>query len=391
MSDEAEDLKKQIDARLAEEVRLRDLKEKKSLVEEHRVNIALGKITQAKTEIERAKNTNFKQMSQDQIDEKVKENSDYMESARTALKFINNTFDGKIPSFRNNLIFIGAKTGEGKSTAVANITLPILAERKKSDGKLGRVMVITNEEKSEDVYNRVTCLAKGWHYVNHDQFTDEQRATFNEWIPKWAKDGRLTVVDDNYGGVPGQTTTYEGICGIFDNMIANEVWYDAVIIDYYQNIKESKNEPDLDEWKVQAKVAMALDRYKKLYPAPIYILGQVSPGEKSGEHKKETTPFKYRIEGRKVILNVCTVALEMIADKSNFRTEWVIHKSRFNEFIGTSLYTGYEKGKFVPYNEAFSKAQAEMKERRMQQAAMLANVGKDGKDIKPIDDPKKKA
>lgn len=349
--------------RLAEEAELdkkkKELQSKELLIRDRKASIELERIAQVEKELEIAKNTNFNEMSLEQIEQLRKDNAEYMESARNCMEFINESFRGAIPYFRKNVILIGGKTGEGKSTAVANIVLETMKQKNPSTNKPRRVLVITNEEKSEDVYNRVTCLIKGWHYTNHDQFTEEQKVTFDEYIKMLSSNGRLTVVDDSYNGAFGLTTTIEGIETIFDNLIRDEIYYDAVIIDYYQNVKFSKKNPYLDEYEVQAKLARSLDRYKNVYPAPIVVMAQVNPPD-----KEKKTPFQYRIQGRKVIMTTSTVAIEMVADRENLRTEWVIHKSRFNEAVGKAFYTGYFKGKFVNYDIDFIKKVAKLKEER---------------------------
>ena len=141
-----------------------------------------------------------------------------------------------------------AQSGEGKSTTVANIIASTIRQISPVTGKVCRVLVITNEEKAEDVYNRITCFSHGWAYTEHHAFTDLQINTFENYIPILAK--KITVIDDSFGSKPGcpvsgVTTSIEGIQAIFDNIIANQIHYDAILIDYYQHISTSKKTPEL--------------------------------------------------------------------------------------------------------------------------------------------------
>jgi len=322
-----------------------------------RARSALNKLKQIQendknTEI--AKTINYGQMSMDEIDKVRKENRDYMESARNKMRFMNKDFDNIVPFFRKNLILVAGRTGDGKSTTVANIIRETIRNTHPDTKKLRRVLVITNEERVEDVFNRVTCLIKGWDYRNHDKFTKEQIDEFDKYIVSLSR--MITVIDNNHGGAIGSTATIEGICLIFDNLIQNKEYYDAVIIDYYQNIMQSRDNPGHAPWQVQEALANKLDGYKNVYPSPIVLLAQVNP-----QDAEKKTPFKVRIEGRKSILNVATCCMELIANKEDRVTEWVVHKSRFNGAVGETIRTGYDKGQYVEWNDEFRAKVAEWK------------------------------
>lgn len=340
------------------EKRKKKVQKKELLVRERRADSAIEKIEQSDKDGEIAKTTNYGALSKEDVEAIQKDNIEYMLAARQKMSFINEKFNKAIPYFRKNLILIGGKTGEGKSTTVANIVYETLGKPPKDNpNKKMRVLVLTNEEKREDVYNRVTCLAKGWHYTNHDKFTDEQLAVFTKYIDILSKDGRLVVIDNNHNGASGTTTTLEGICQIFDNLIANGEYYDAVILDYYQNCKESRVNFGMNEWEVQAALAQKLDQYKNVYPAPIVLMAQVQ----QQPDPTKNVPFKTRIEGRKVILNVATCCVEMVARREDLCTEWHIHKSRFNESVGEKITTGYKNGRYVLYDEEFINGVQRMK------------------------------
>jgi hypothetical protein len=330
--------------RLKDEISL-----KKAKLDQNRYTQQLEELEQNQKDLAIAKNLDFSCMSLEQQESTLKEFDDYFAAAKKKMIFINQTFSEFVPFFRKNLLLLGASTGKGKSTAAANIAFSLLRQRNPETGKLYRCMVITNEERAEDVYNRVTFLGRGWHYVNHDEFTPEQISVCRQAIPALANGGRLMVVDNTYGGAHGITTSIEGIESIFENMIAKGDFYDCIIIDYYQNIINSKKNPYLDEFKVQAKLARMLDQYKNIYPAPIVLLAQVNPLTDEDDH----TPFNRRIAGRKLIMDVCTFAAEMSIDYARRATQFVFWKSRFTKAVGQSLLAGYDKGKLVPYTKEF--------------------------------------
>lgn len=348
MSDVKDDFKENM-AKVAELESLKnDTAAKKAVIDNKRVNQTLEKIKQDEKDHALIKSANFGSLSQEEILDIQRANDEYIEAAQKPMEFIvDKVFENVVPFFRKNFILIGGKTGEGKSTTVANIAFSVLKQRNKQTNQLCRVLVITNEERAEDFYNRVTALIKGWHYTNHSKFTKEQIDTFHEYIPKLARN--LVVIDNNKNGSTGATTSIEGIEAIFDNLLATKTYYDAVIIDYYQNITHSKSNPYASENEVQAKLARAMDRYKNLYPAPIVMMAQVNPPDKD-----DKVPFQYRIKGRKIIMDPATLVMEMAADRKNLRTQWTVWKSRFTEAVGQQFYTGYKFGKYVEYTNEFA-------------------------------------
>ena len=156
----------------------RNVQKKKTILDNKRTDAQMQRLEQNEKDLEIAKITNFGGMDDEQRKAVKLANSSYINAARTSMSFINNTFKGVIPFFQKNLILIGGKTGEGKSTTVANIAFATMRQVNPATGKTRRVLVISNEEKTEDVFNRITCLIKGWAYTNHDKFTDQQIATF---------------------------------------------------------------------------------------------------------------------------------------------------------------------------------------------------------------------
>lgn len=333
------------------EKKRKEVLDKELIVKDHRLDTELQRLALAEKEQATVKNTDYGTMSDADVEKLKQENTSYMLAAREKMRFINQEFDDAIPFYRKNLILVGGATGDGKSTTAANIITTVFRQSAEG-GRKRRVLVLTNEEKTEDVYNRVVCLLKGWAYVNHDKFTDEQIEFFNNSYQHLRK--YITVVDNFFGGGFMVTTSLEGICGVFDNLLARSEYYDVVIIDYYQNVHHSNSDPRMDPFKVQAELAKRLDQYKNVYPAPIVLLAQVRPPDDSN------TPFKIRVEGSKAINNVCTCSVELIANKQERRTDWVIHKSRFNEAVGANIQTGFSMGRHVLYDDAFRETVAKM-------------------------------
>lgn len=375
---EIEDIKGVMEEDAQLERMKQDIAKKKAIVDQKKYTALANQIEQDERDLELAKNMNLDALTPDQVAGIQKANMDYMEAARSCMRFICETFEGFVPFFQKNLILIGAVSGAGKSTAAANIAYRTMQQTSSVTGKKCKVLIITNEEQSEDFYNRVTCLNKGWLYSNHSAFSQDQRNTFDRAIPLLAKDGRLTVIDDDFGGAHGMTTSLEGIESIFEKLIKDGTHYDCIIFDYYQNVITSKTDPTMDEYQVQARLSRMLDHYKNTYPAPIVVMSQLKPTS-----TENPLSFKERIEGRKIIFNYATIAMEIDADRKALATKWTIWKNRFNAGIGDAVRTGFDKGMYVQYTHEFVEKVDKMRneqEARAQDRALNRAIGAEAKE-----------
>jgi len=279
------------------------------------------------------------------------ETKDYLLKAKNAKVFLNNDFKGKVPLFPRNIILAAAETGVGKSTICANLAKRAIMQNQ-------RVLILSNEESEGDIYNRITCLIKGWAYVDHGSFTDEQRETFHKMT--FLLSERVTVVGNNRGDLDNLTTTIEGVKRVLDSVVEKDSKFDLIIIDYYQNIDRSIAVPSMDIWQAQYRFCKYIDQYKNRSNAAIVLLAQLkSSGDK-------TLSFKEAIEGRKTIMNVSSCVLRVTKEADKRRTGFEIMKSRFNASLGQTIYVGFDRGEYVDYTPEFKhKADMEALERSL--------------------------
>ncbi len=296
-------------------------------------------IERRKEELRINESINLDSMDPEYIKKAQEDSTDYLMGARESKVFINNSFKGKIPYFNKNLILLAAQTGQGKSTISANLAYHALFQGQK-------ILTITNEENTSDVYNRVSCLCRGWSYTDHENFSDEQIKFFHDNIKSLSQ--RMMVIDDNYNGGIGQTTTIEGIEAIFNSILKNHKKYGVIIIDYYQNIDRSTRNPGLVDWQVQGMFVKLIDKIKNIIGCPIVLLAQ-----KKLAKEGEGLSYKELVEGRKTISNAATCVAEITVDKSMLKTCFTIKKSRFADSIGDVIEVGFNKGKYVEWTPEF--------------------------------------
>src|SRR5271166_1025524 len=80
-----------------EERKKKEVLHKELIVRERKVDSALEKIEQGDKNIEIAKKTNYGTLSEEEVLEKQRENTEYMHAARNKMRFINKSFDDLIP------------------------------------------------------------------------------------------------------------------------------------------------------------------------------------------------------------------------------------------------------------------------------------------------------
>ena len=83
--------------------------------------------------------------------------------------------------------------------------------------------------------------------------------------------------------------------------------------------------------------------------------------------------FKDRIEKFRAVMNHATTAVEIKTDRENLRTEWIFRKNRFKGAVGVSVFTGYNKGKYVDYDQDFM-TKVRLKNEQKKQAKLMGGV-----------------
>ena len=342
MSKEPEDIQ-QI---LKDNEEVESLQRKAHEINKDRINTQYDSLKQRKKEQDQLESLDLSQRDTAYIEKLQKENKEYLEKARESKIFLCNSFKGLVPYFPRNIILVTSYSGEGKSTTCAN-----LAYKAALQGQ--RPLVISNEENASDVYNRITCLTKNIPYNNHESFSQELIDLFTKNIGILSQ--RITVLDNSFNGEAGQTRTIEGVRAIFNNIIENKAKYDVVILDYYQNVSSSKANPMLGIYQVQEMLANELDSFKNLpNMPPIILLAQMTPSESKS--------FKETIDGRKVIYDKATCIMSIKAEIDMLRSVWTVRKSRWNATVGKEIITGFKRGLYVDYDDAFKIEVETMKE-----------------------------
>lgn len=363
-----EEFKKKLQNEDDLDLRKKEFQNKKLYVDSYKYDNELAKINQNEEDIKRISDANVGILTDAKILKIQEENRNYLSHLKGSLMFLDKGLGKLVTAWPGNLILVGSVTNGGKSSLTANLMLKTIGQLNPLTGKNRTVLVISNEEAPYSVYNRLTCLVKGWNFNNIEDFDHEQKEILTDFIGQWARLGITVIEEDGHG----LTTSLEGIQSIFENLFRTKTWYDIVILDYIQKVTNSKR-GNLNDWQVMLKTMESLDIYKNTYPAPIVVTSQLKNQTKDGNDND--VDFKERICGRKDILNPCTVGLELIPNRDILQSRFVLRKSRYKgEKVGHSWDMGFKNGMFVTLTDEF-KAQVKARNEGRDWQETLGKVG----------------
>jgi len=268
-------------------------------------------------------------------------------SFKNRLPFIHDQLTQMITLAAQEFIFIGGKTGRGKSTTIANVIIPFIKIKKK-------VLVISNEEMAVSILNRAICITRGWNINEFKSFTQEQldyldkaRAVLNKFVH---------VVDAEFILLPGATRSKEGLKAILEQ--ATKEKYGLILIDYFQKFSESEEESQATKVQNLTDIVEYLDAYVKRTEAPVVLMGQLKT------EGKDRPEFEDRVKECKAVVQNCTQAYEIITDKELLKTTFISRKDRWNESDNRAVEMGFSKGRYVPYTDEFKAEVAHSKMRK---------------------------
>lgn len=277
------------------------------------------------------------------ITKMYKDIASYNKMLKEKITFINPALSAAIPFTRENLYLICAYTGNGKSTIAANISHPLWKEGKKT-------LVISNEEPDQDVMYRIACLELGYNFNDYKKGTmpmahQKDCALLFPEISEYVK-----VIDVNYKG--GLSTKIEGVKNAL--LAVKNSDYSAVMIDYFQLIQYSVEDPQRSRYNVLNDLRIWLGQYIRSSNIPVVIFAQLH-----SMAKRTNVELDSRIKECPGILEPSTVVLEVVPDFENKTTDFAIKKDRFG-YQGMRITCGFDKGKYVPLTaEHILKTQSE--------------------------------
>lgn len=261
----------------------------------------------------------------------IKKYNDMLKERRT---FVNATLTKAIPFTKENLYLICAYSGSGKSTLAANVSYPLWKEGHKS-------LVISNEESREDVYYRIACLELGFNFNEYKKgmmpaVHQQQCAAL---FPKIATCVKVADVNFKIGETDNATAIVEGVKALMESVKDSD--YACVMIDYFQLIKKSLDNPSQKSYDVLNDFRIWIGQYIKSSNVPVVVFAQLhSLG------KRNNKDLDNRIKHCPDIYEPSTVVIEVVPNFEEKTSDFVIHKDRFG-LAGMRLICAFDKGRYI--------------------------------------------
>jgi hypothetical protein len=260
------------------------------------------------------------------------------------MTLINRSLTAAIPFTRENLYLFCAYTGSGKSTVAANISYPLWKQQKK-------ILVVSNEETSQDICFRIACLEKGYNFNDWKKgyMPVEQQKECLALFPEITKFVKICdVVWEE-----GLTTKIEGIKGLLEAVKGKG--YSCVLIDYYQLIKDSIKDKTRTRYDVLNDLRIWLGQYIKSCEIPVCLFVQLY-----SQGKRPSKDIDTRIKECSAVVEPASVIIEVVPNFDEQTSDFVVHKDRFGVAAGFRIVCPFEKGRFMD-----QLSQREMAERRL--------------------------
>jgi len=204
---------------------------------------------------------------------------------------------------------------------------------------------MANEESKTDILCRIACLHLGYNFNDWKKgvMPVERQKECAILFPEIAK--YVKILDATYKN--GLTTRLEGVQNALNAV--QEADFSACLIDYYQLIIHSTEDPNRGRYDVLNRLRIFFQRYIKTSNIPIVLFAQLHSLGKRASNELDS-----RIKECPTILETATVAIECVPNHEGLYTDFVIRKDRWG-LQGSKVRSGFKNGRFINYNDDFKK------------------------------------
>lgn len=254
------------------------------------------------------------------------------QSHKTQISFI-----GSALKIRMGVTVIGGPTGRGKTTANANIVADFVLRYPNR-----RALIITNEEVSSDVLDRVSCVLLNLDFYRYrDGLAGEQlESQIREQSLRLLE--QIVVVSSQ--GL--DMTCLEDVMEMLN--LASENRVDLIILDYLQTVTWSRNKPELNAYMVSKELGIFFKEYGRKVAVPVIVFAQIS----NNPDPDKIGDFAERVQGDKTFVNHAVMTIELRPNFEVSQTQFYVHKDRFGSAQGQCIGFQWERGVLRPLGDS---------------------------------------
>jgi hypothetical protein len=135
-------------------------------------------------------------------------------------------------------------------------------------------------------------------------------------------------------------TCIEDVKAVFETARNSTDSVRLVVLDYLQTIYRSKLR-ELKAWEVSKEFGFFLQEYGRKVTIPMVVFVQLKPTSQSPD-------FSERICNDKTVYHHAVTAIEIKPNFDNGLTEFKLHKDRFGQNQGKSVFVQFVDGRYEP-------------------------------------------
>jgi len=244
-------------------------------------------------------------------------------------------FIGSPLKLRMGVTVFGGCTGRGKSTTNANILADFYGRYVDR-----QAFVITNEERSSDVLDRISCII-----LNYDFFA-YRAGQLSPDVTKQVEDHSLDILTQRIEVVSAHKmdmTCLEDVIDVLQAAAVNPE-INLILIDYLQTVSWSRVNRDANQYEISKSLGLFLKEYGRTAKIPVIIFAQVAPLARDRNGQPVMADFSGRVQGDKTFANHAIMCVEILPDFEGRTTQFYIHKDRFGDRQGRSLTFDWRAG-----------------------------------------------
>lgn len=255
----------------------------------------------------------------------------------SALPFLCKSFDG-IYRLTMGFILLAAKSGKGKSTILANIVGYLVKNRLLKK----KVLIVTNEESTEDVYSRIACYVVGvkWTSYRLDELSDYNMNRVDNIIMTLTE----KIVVESLSNPHMDFTTIEDVKAGLNYVRGKEDEFCMVLLDYWQTVNQSKERPNMSTVEISKELGFFMKEFAASVGVPTLAFAQLKSNADSND-------IKDRIENDRTLYNHAQDVIEIVPNFEKKISTFYLHKNRWGDVQGAKVQCRWFNGHFDAVEE----------------------------------------